>query len=82
MIWKRSGSTPFVVGAEEEEEEDVAGVLMTEVPFNPKENRERMTQIMFETFQARRLYVALDAALDACHVWFWTDNWCYSRLWC
>ena len=39
--------------------EECLGVLMTEAPRNPKENREKMTTIMFETFQVKNMYVSI-----------------------
>ena len=39
-------------------------VMLTEAPMNPKENREKMAELMFGTFTVKGLYIAIQAVLS------------------
>ena len=43
---------------------DLEGVLLTEAPRNPKKNREKMCEVMFESFEVNNMYVAIQAVMS------------------
>ena len=43
---------------------ELAGVLVTEAPRNPKQNREKMIEVLFEQFEVQSTYVALQAVMS------------------
>ena len=53
----------FIFSSELKVDPSDYNVLLTETPMNPKENKEKLAQIMFENFNVQGLYIALESLL-------------------
>ena len=57
-VWSHTFYSELRINPEEH------NIMLTEAPMNPKGNRERMAQVMFETFNAQGMYVQVQAVLS------------------
>ena len=54
----------FIFSSELKVDPSEYNVLLTETPMNPKENKEKLAQIMFENFNIQGLYIELESLLS------------------
>ena len=54
----------FIFSSELKVDPSEYNILLTETPMNPKENKEKLAQIMFENFNIQGLYIALESLLS------------------